>query len=70
MNFLGNCLWLLLGGIFVGLGYLLGAIILFPLFPFLWPLVKYSFWPFGKSPVSRSDLANYKKNENIEKVTI
>ena len=66
MNFLGNCLWLLLGGFFVGLGYLLGAIVLFPLFPFLWPLVKHSFWPFGRSPVSRSDLANYKKNENIE----
>jgi len=65
MSFLANIIWFLTGGVLVGLVYLLGAIIFFPLFPFLWPLVKYSFWPFGKTPVSRSDLAKYKEHESI-----
>jgi uncharacterized membrane protein YccF (DUF307 family) len=65
MALLGNIIWFLTGGVLVGLIYLLGAIIFFPLFPFLWPLVKYSFWPFGKTPVSRSDLARYKEHEDI-----
>ena len=65
MAFLGNVLWFALGGWLIGSVYFLGAIILFPLFPFLWPLVKYSYWPFGKVPVSRSALANYKQHAGI-----
>ena len=65
MVFLGNVLWFALGGWLIGTVYFLGAIILFPLFPFLWPLVKYSYWPFGKVPVSRSALADYKQHAGI-----
>ena len=65
MVFLGNVLWFALGGWLIGTVYFLGAIILFPLFPFLWPLVKYSYWPFGKVPISRSALADYKQHAGI-----
>ena len=65
MAFLGNVLWFALGGWLIGTVYFLGAIILFPLFPFLWPLVKYSYWPFGKVPISRSALVDYKQHAGI-----
>ncbi len=61
MSFLANVLWLLLGGWLIGLVYLIGAVIFFPLLPFLWQFVTYSFWPFGKAPVKRSDLARYRE---------
>ena len=67
MTLLGNILWFILGGWLLGLLYLLGAIVFFPLFPFLWPLVKFAFWPFGKEVVSRSDLEAYQRAHGVEK---
>lgn len=65
MAFLGNLIWLLFGGWLLGLIYLIGAIILFPLFPFLVPLISYSFWPFGRKPVSKKAIAAYKAENNL-----
>lgn len=66
MTLLGNCLWFVLGGWLVGLIYLLGAVVFFPLLPFLLPLVGFAFWPFGREIVSRSDLEAYKKARGVE----
>ncbi len=61
MAFVGNIVWFVLGGFVIGSVYLLGAVILFPLLPFLLPMVGYSYWPFGRRPVSRSDVNAYKE---------
>jgi uncharacterized membrane protein YccF (DUF307 family) len=66
MGLLGNIMWFLLGGWLIGLVYLLGAIIFFPLLPFLLPLVGFAFWPFGKEVVSRSKLDAYKRLNGVE----
>lgn len=66
MAFLGNVIWLVTGGVVIGIGYLTFAILFFPLFPFLLPLIKYSFAPFGKGVVRRADLNRYKKREDEE----
>ncbi len=52
MKILANIVWLLTGGWLIGLLYLLGAIVFFPLLPFLYPLIGYGFWPFGRRAVS------------------
>lgn len=65
MAFIGNLIWFILGGWLVGLMYLASAIILFPLLPFLLPLVGYSFWPFGRRPVSKTAIEKYKKANKI-----
>lgn len=62
MALLGNIIWFLLGGWLLGAGYFVGALVFFPLFPFLMPLVGYSFFPFGKSPVRRSDINAWKES--------
>ena len=59
MALLGNLIWFVFGGWLIGLGYLLGAILFFPLIYYLWPVVGYAFWPFGRRPVSRSAINNY-----------
>ena len=41
MTLLGNIIWFLLGGWLLGLGYFMGAVLFFPLLPFLMPLVGY-----------------------------
>lgn len=61
MAFLGNIIWLVFGGWALGLTYLVGAIILFPLLPFLMPMISYSFWPFGRKPVSKKAITAYKE---------
>ena len=66
MAFIGNLIWFILGGWLIGLFYLIGAIILFPLFPFLLPLVSYSFWPFGRKPISKAMVNQNKKANNLE----
>tara|TARA_Y100001935_G_C17271306_1_gene492136 strand:+ start:890 stop:1366 length:477 start_codon:yes stop_codon:yes gene_type:complete len=66
MAFLGNLIWFIFGGWAVGMMYLIGAIFLFPLLPFLLPLVGYSFWPFGRQPVSKSAINAYKAANNME----
>ncbi|RKR00265.1 YccF domain-containing protein [Maricaulis maris] len=65
MAFLGNIVWFVLGGFVVGSLYLLGAIIFFPLLPFLLPMVGYSYWPFGRRPVSRDAVNAYKEANNM-----
>ncbi len=59
LSLLGNLIWLITSW-YIPLLYLLGGIILFPLFPFLFPLVKYSIWPFGRVVVSNSYLKKFK----------
>jgi uncharacterized membrane protein YccF (DUF307 family) len=65
MAFLGNLIWLIFGGWVLGLIYLIGAIILFPLLPFLIPMVSYAFWPFGRKPVSKKAIEAYKIENDI-----
>jgi DNA helicase-2/ATP-dependent DNA helicase PcrA len=65
MALLANIIWFVLGGFFVGLLYLLGAIILFPLLPFLLPMIGYSFWPFGRRPVSKQAVISFTANRMI-----
>ncbi len=66
MAFLGNIIWFVFGGWLIGLGYLLGAILFFPLIYYLWPLVGYAFWPFGRKPLSRSAINNYMERNPSE----
>lgn len=66
MAFIGNLAWFILGGWALGSIYLLGAIILFPLLPFLLPMIGYAYWPFGRQPVSKSAINAYKKSHNLE----
>jgi uncharacterized membrane protein YccF (DUF307 family) len=61
MKVLANIVWLLTGGWLIGLLYLLGAIVFFPLLPFLYPLIGYGFWPFGRRAVSKSRLEEYRR---------
>ena len=66
MALLGNLIWFLTGGLLVGLIYLLGAIVLFPLLPFLLPLISYSFLPFGRTTVSRVQANAYKRAKGMD----
>ena len=65
MAFLGNLIWFVFGGWLLGTLYLLGAIILFPLLPFLMPMVSYAYWPFGRRPVSKKAIEAYKVENNM-----
>ena len=65
MAFLGNIIWLVTS-IFVPIGYLIGGIIFFPLLPFLWPVIKYSFLPFGREIVSTEYLKSFKEKDSEE----
>ena len=65
MSFLGNIIWLVTS-IFVPIGYLIGGIIFFPLLPFLWPVIKYSFLPFGREIVSTEYLKSFKEKDSAE----
>jgi uncharacterized membrane protein YccF (DUF307 family) len=65
MAFLGNIVWFFFGGWLLGTLYLLSAIILFPLLPFLMPMVSYAYWPFGRRPVSKKAVAAYKVENNM-----
>jgi uncharacterized membrane protein YccF (DUF307 family) len=62
MSFLGNIIWLVTS-FFVPIGYLIGGIILFPLLPFIYPVVGYSFLPFGREIVSTKYLKQFKDYE-------
>ena len=60
MNFLGNLIWLIFGGLFAALGYLLGGIVLcitiigIPFGLQCFKLAGLVLWPFGKKVVSDS----------------
>lgn len=58
---LGNVIWFLTGGFVIGTLYLLLGLIIWPLLPFLLPLVGYSYLPFGRQPVSKSAVKAYKE---------
>jgi uncharacterized membrane protein YccF (DUF307 family) len=61
MKLLANVVWLLTGGWLIGLLYLLGAVVFFPLLPFLYPLIGYGFWPFGRKAVPKSRVEDYQR---------
>jgi uncharacterized membrane protein YccF (DUF307 family) len=64
MSFLANIIWIVTSW-YVPLLYLIGGIIFFPLLPFLWPMIKYSFLPFGREIVTTKYLKSFKeKSEN------
>ena len=64
MSLLANIIWILTSW-YVPLLYLIGGIIFFPLLPFLWPMIKYSFLPFGRVIVTTEYLKSFKvKNDN------
>ena len=65
MALLGNIIWLVTS-FFVPLLYLIGGVILFPLLPFLWPAIKYSFLPFGREIVSTKYLKSFKEKKGDE----
>ena len=65
MALLGNIIWLVTS-FFVPLLYLIGGVILFPLLPFLWPAIKYSFLPFGREIVSTKYLKSFKEKKDDE----
>jgi len=58
MAILGNVLWLAFS-FYVPLFYLIGGLVLFPLLPWLWPLIRYSLTPFGKTIISKRDIVRY-----------
>ena len=61
MNFFGNLIWLIFGGLMAALGYLLGGIVLcITVIGIPWGLQCFKLaglvlWPFGKRVVSDSD---------------
>ena len=65
MAFIGNLIWLIFGGWLLGTLYLIGAIVLFPLLPFLMPMISYAYWPFGRRPVKKKAIAAYKIENNM-----
>jgi len=65
MAFIGNLVWLILGGWILGLAYILGTLILFPLLPLLLPMISYVFLPFGRKPVSKKAVRAYKIENNM-----
>ena len=65
MAFLGNLIWFIFGGWLLGTLYLIAAIVLFPLLPFLMPMVSYAYWLFGGRPVSKKAIAAYKVENNM-----
>jgi uncharacterized membrane protein YccF (DUF307 family) len=61
MNFLGNIIWLIFGGLMAAFGYFIGGIVLCITFIGLpwgvqcFKLAGFVLWPFGKKVVSDSD---------------
>ena len=61
MKVIGNVLWLVLGGLFMALGYAIAgllACVLIITIPFAIPafrLASFSLWPFGRTLVKRPD---------------
>ena len=62
MSFLGNIIWLVTSFL-IPIFYLIGGIIFFPLLRFLWPVINYSFRPFGREIVSTKYLQQFKDYE-------
>ena len=62
LGLLGNILWFVLGGVFMGLGWWLVGILAFisivgiPWGKACFVIGQFAFWPFGKEAVNRRDL--------------
>lgn len=67
-NILGNVLWLVYS-FYVPIFYLIFGLILFPLLPWLFPLVRYSFWPYGKTTISKADIERYRSIKKDSKIS-
>ena len=63
MNFFGNLIWLVFGGLLAALGYLVGGLVLcITIIGVPWglqcfKLAELAFWPFGKKVISDSSAA-------------
>ena len=64
MSLLGNAIWLVTS-VYIPIGYLIGGIILFPLLPFIYPIIGYCFLPFGREIVSTKYLKQFKDYEKL-----
>ena len=62
MSLLGGAIWLVTS-VYIPIGYLIGGIILFPLLPFIYPIIGYCFLPFGREIVSTKYLKQFKDYE-------
>ena len=62
MSLLCNAIWLVTS-VYIPIGYLIGGIILFPLLPFIYPIIGYCFLPFGREIVSTKYLKQFKDYE-------
>ncbi len=62
MSLLDNAIWLVTS-VYIPIGYLIGGIILFPLLPFIYPIIGYCFLPFGREIVSTKYLKQFKDYE-------
>jgi len=62
VSLLGNAIWLVTS-VYIPIGYLIGGIILFPLLPFIYPIIGYCFLPFGREIVSTKYLKQFKDYE-------
>lgn len=64
MSTIGNFLWFILGGFFMGLGWLLTGILAFitiigiPWGKACFVIGEFAFFPFGKEAVSRKEISN------------
>ncbi len=61
MALLGNIIWFVTGGWFLGILYFVGSLFFLPLMPLLLPFVGFSFWPMGRQVISRSDYELFQK---------
>ena len=65
VNFIMNILWLVLGGVFMGLGWCLAGIIMaltiigLPWARSCFVIAKLAFWPFGKMIIDRQYIQGY-----------
>ena len=62
---IGNVIWFVTGGFILGTLYFISALIFFPLLPFLFPLIRYAYFPFGKRPVSKKAINAFKEENNM-----
>ena len=62
MRIIGNFIWFLFGGIFMGLGWLFAGLVMFvtvvgiPWGKACFVIAKFTFFPFGKEAISRKEL--------------
>jgi uncharacterized membrane protein YccF (DUF307 family) len=65
MALLGNIMWFFLGGWLLFILYAMSAVIFFPVFIPLFRLAIFAVWPFGRAPVTKAQLDQYRQAKNI-----